>query len=114
MVVLGNQDTAVDLSGEGVDDWRKTNHRTSSAQRSDVDSIIISANVERLVGEKSEIMIVEMQHSFAFHYLRPKFVVNRNQVRKKDYRRNRDALIHFGPPFMEGKAVSATLLGFLL
>lgn len=114
VMVLADQGTPVDLSGEGLDESVKTRRRPPSAYTSDVDNIVISANIERLVGDKPEIMVVEMQHTIAFHYLRPKFEIHRNQVQKADFRRNRDALVHFKPPFMEGKAVSPMLLGYLM
>ncbi|KAG0597480.1 hypothetical protein M758_UG342600 [Ceratodon purpureus] len=114
VVILGFHDTPVDLSGEGIGDDNKIHRRVPSAQRSDVDNIVISANVERLVGIHAEVMIVDMQHTFALHSLRPKFEIQKKHVLEKDYKRNPDALVHFGPPFMEGKAVSPILLGFLL
>lgn len=113
-MILGFHDTPVDLSGEGIGDDNKIHRRVPSAQRSDVDNIVISANVERLVGIHAEVMIVDMQHTFALHSLRPKFEIQKKHVLEKDYKRNPDALVHFGPPFMEGKAVSPILLGFLL
>ena len=79
-----------------------------------MDNIIIAANVERLVGVGADIVMVDMQHTLAFHYLRPKFEIRKKDVRKSDYRRNPDGLVHLGPPFMQGKAVSPILLGFLL
>lgn len=85
-----------------------------SAYTSDVDNILIAANVERLVGEKTSIMLVEMQNTIAFYYLRPQFEIPQDQVEYNDYNRNREALIHFGPPFMEGRAISSILLGFLM
>ncbi len=92
----------------------RSQRRTPAAYTSDVDNIVTAANVERLVGEKPGIMIVEMQHTIGFYYLRPQFDIDRNQVDRIDYKRNRDALLYFGPPYMEGKAVSPGLLGFLL
>lgn len=92
----------------------KSQQRIPSAQRSDVDNIVISANVERLVGTETKIVLVDMQHTFAFHYLRPKFEITKKNVKKIDRNRNPDGLLHFGPPFMEGKAVSPILLGCLL
>lgn len=112
VVILGCQDTPVDLSVKGVED--SAHRRVPSAQRSDVDNIVIAANVERLVGMDAGVMIVDMQHTFALHYLRPKFEVGKDHVKSVDYRRNPEALVHFGPPFMEGKAVSPALMGFLL
>ncbi|CAK9201922.1 unnamed protein product [Sphagnum troendelagicum] len=113
VVILADHGQPVDLSGEGVEGGR-TGGKTASAYSSDVDNIVIAANVDRLVGEKKEIMVVEMQQTISFYYLRPQFAVHRNQVNKSDYKRNRDALLYFGPPYMEGKAVSQMLLGYLL
>ncbi len=101
------------MCGVGVEGGR-SQRRTPAAYTSDVDNIVTAANVERLVGEKPGIMIVEMQHTIGFYYLRPQFDIDRNQVDRIDYKRNRDALLYFGPPYMEGKAVSPALLGFLL
>ncbi|KAG0616762.1 hypothetical protein M758_5G140500 [Ceratodon purpureus] len=114
VVILGFHDTPVDLAGTGVEDVSKPQRRIPSAQRSDVDNIVICANVERLVGIEAEIVIVDMQHTLAFYNLRPKFEIQKQNVKKTDNRRNPDGLVHFGPPFMEGKAVSPALLGFLL
>lgn len=114
VVILGFHDTPVDLSGEGVADQNRVHRRVPSAQRSDVDNIVIAANVERLIGVQTGNLIVDMQHTFAIHYLRPKFEIQKKHVKKSDYKRNPDALVHFGAPFMEGKAVSPVLLGFLL
>lgn len=114
VVILGFHDTPVDLAGAGLEEASKAQRRVPSAQRSDVDNIVISANVERLVGIEAEIVIVDMQHTLAFHYLRPKFEIQKQNVKKTDYRRNPDGLVYFGPPYMEGKAVSPILLGFLL
>lgn len=114
MVILGFHDAAVELSGDGAEDRSRAQRNVPSAQKSDVDNIVISANVERLVGMEPGVMIIDMQHTFAFHYLHPKFEIERQHVMKSDYRRNPDALVHFGPPYMEGKAVSLELLGFLL
>lgn len=114
VVVLGHHDTPVDLSGKGAGEESKIHRRVPSAQRSDVDNIVIAANVERLVGIEAEVMIVDMQHTFAVHYLRPKFEIQKKHVLESDYKRNPDALVHFGPPYMEGKAVSPILLGFLM
>jgi hypothetical protein len=114
VVILGFHDTPVDLSGEGVEDENKIYRKVPSAERSDVDNIVISANVERLVGIQAQVMIVDMQHTFALHYLRPKFEVQKKHVLERDYKRNPDALVHFGAPYMEGKAVSPILLGFLM
>ncbi len=111
MVILADQGQPVNLGGEEVKNARK---KPSSAYTSEVDNIVIAANVERLVGEKSEMMVVEMPHTIGFHYLRPQFAVRRNQIHKLDYERNHDALVYFQPPYMEGKAVSLMLLGFLL
>jgi potassium large conductance calcium-activated channel subfamily M alpha protein 1 len=113
VVILADHGQPVDLSGDGVEGGR-TGGKTASAYSSDVDNIVIAANVDRLVGEKKEIMVVEMQQTIGFYYLRPQFAVHRNQVNKSDYKRNRDALLYFGPPYMEGKAVSQMLLGYLL
>lgn len=113
VVILGFHDAAV-LSGEGVEDMSRAQRSVPSAQRSDVDNIVISANVERLVGMEAGVMIIDMQHTFALHYLRPRFEIKKKHVMKADYRRNPDALVHFGLPYMEGKAVSRVLLGFLL
>jgi len=114
VVIFGFHDTPVDLSGEGVEDQNRVNRRIPSAQRSDVDNIVIAANVERLVGVQTEVMIVDMQHTFALHYLRPRFEIQKQYVLKSDFKRNPDALVHFVASFMEGKAVSPVLLGFLL
>ncbi|KAH9541015.1 hypothetical protein CY35_14G037400 [Sphagnum magellanicum] len=111
VVILADQGQPVNLGGEEVKNARK---KPSSAYTSEVDNIVIAANVERLVGEKSEMMVVEMPHTIGFHYLRPQFAVRRNQILKMDYEHNHDALLYFQPPYMEGKAVSLMLLGFLL
>lgn len=79
-----------------------------------MDNIVITANVERLVGTQTEVIIVDMQHTFALNYLRPKFTIQKKNVVKSDYNRNPDALVHLGAPFMSGKAVSPIFLGFLL
>lgn len=97
-----------------MQDRARAQRRIPSTQRSDVDNIVVAANVERLVGHKAEILIIDMQHTFAFYYLRPKLEIHKKQILRTDYQRNPDALVHFGPPFMEGKAVSPVLLGFLL
>jgi hypothetical protein len=114
VVILGFHDAAVELSGSGAEETSPAERRVPSAQRSDVDNIVISANVERLVGAAPTAQIVDMQHTFAFYYLSPKFEVEKHHVMKTDYQRNPDALAHFGAPYMEGKAVSVVLLGFLL
>lgn len=114
VVVFGCHDIPVDLSGDGVEDGNKVNRRIPSAQRSDVDNIVIAANVERLVGVQTEVLIVDLQHAFALHYVRPTFEIRKKNVLKSDYKRNPDALVHFGGAYMEGKAVSPVLLGFLL
>lgn len=115
VVILGFHDKTVELSGEvGGDDMSRAKRSIPSAQRSDVDNIVISAMVERLVGLEAGVMIIDMQHTFALFYLRPKFEIQKTHVIRSDYQRNPDALVHFGPPFMEGKAVSPMLLGFLL
>ncbi|KAG0559141.1 hypothetical protein KC19_10G082400 [Ceratodon purpureus] len=114
VVILGFHDASVELSGEGMEELGKAKRAVPSAQRSDVDNIVISANVERLVGMEAGVMIIDMQHTFALYYLRPKFEIQKKHVVRTDYKRNPEALVHFGPPYMEGKAVSSLLLGFLL
>lgn len=114
VVILGFHDASVELSGEGMEELGKAKRAVPSAQRSDVDNIVISANVERLVGMEAGVMIIDMQHTFALYYLRPKFEIQKKHVMRSDYKRNPEALVHFGPPYMEGKAVSSLLLGFLL
>lgn len=113
VVILANQSTPVDLTVQQVQDTRYQT-KMKSAYPSDIDNILIAANVERLVGEKPGIMLVEMRHTAAFDYLRPTLEITKHQVDKTDYERNRYGLVHFGPPFMEGRAVASTLLGFLL
>ena len=62
--------------------------------------------------------MVEMHHTIGFDYLRPQFGVLLSKANefcsRKDYNRNRDALLHLGPPFMEGRTTSPILLGFLM
>jgi len=112
-VILANQSTPLDLTVQQVEDTRY-HTKIKSTYPSDIDNILIAANVERLVGEKPGIMLVEMRHTAAFDYLRPLLEISKHQVDKTDYERNRYGLVHFGPPFMEGRAVASTLLGFLL
>ncbi|BFI31359.1 protein MpBK2B [Marchantia polymorpha subsp. ruderalis] len=114
IVIFSSQGQPVDLGGAGVMDDRFVN-RTAAAYTSDIENIVVAANVQRLYGNKAvEKVIVEMQHPNAFHYLRPHYKVPFSQFRRTDYTRNREALIHFGPPFMEGKATSKAMLGFLM
>jgi potassium large conductance calcium-activated channel subfamily M alpha protein 1 len=111
-VILGDQGTPVDLHRQDVQDLR--NATRMSAYTSDVDNILVAANVERLVGEKQEILLVEMHDTIGFFYLRPQFEISQSQVRATDYKRNRNAIVHLGPTFMGGKAVCAIFLGFLM
>lgn len=104
----------MDLAGAKSDDNAKLNSKVPAAYTSDVDNIIITANIERLLGDKFPNLIVEMQQNLGFYYIKPQYQIPRKMVPDKDYRRNRDALVHFSPPYMEGKAVSASMLGFLM
>ncbi|KAL2632695.1 hypothetical protein R1flu_004174 [Riccia fluitans] len=114
IVILANQGQPVDLAGTGVMDDRFAN-RGAAAYTSDIGNILVAANVQRLYGDKVvDKVIVEMQHADAFHYLRPHSNIPLSQFRRNDMRRKSEALIPFGPPYMEGKATSLAMLGFLV
>ncbi|MCO5581099.1 hypothetical protein L7F22_034975 [Adiantum nelumboides] len=113
VVVLGDQGVLVDItpgSTEGVGETKKF----SSAYTSDVDNIVIVANIEQILGKRANNVIVEMQHISALHYVQPQYSVPRKIFSAEDYKRNPNGLVHYTPPFMEGKAVSGSMLGFLL
>lgn len=119
MVIFANLGVPVDsLTAQQVQDTRYQT-QVKSTYISDVDNILVASNVDRLLGDKaSSVLMVEMQHTIGFDYLRPQFGILRSRAdefcSRKDYSRNRDALLHLGPPFMEGRATSPILLGFLM
>jgi predicted secreted protein len=101
--------------GGGKGDDKKYLKRAPAAYTSDVENIVVAANVQRLYGHNPhDCVIVEMKHPEAFFYLRPQYEISRAHFPQQGFRRNRDALVHFVPPYMEGKAVSAQMLGFLM
>ena len=107
------------FEAQQVQDHAKYQTQVKSTYVSDVDNIIVAANIDRLIGDKvSSVLMVEMQHIIGFDYLRPQFGVLLSKANefcsRKDYNRNRDALLHLGPPFMEGRTTSPILLGFLM
>lgn len=112
VVVLGYR-TSSGLKG-GHEREQKSIRKTPIAYTSDVDNIIVAANVERLIKDKVDIVAVEMQHTLGFYYLRPQLDIPRSMVPTEDFRRNRDALVHFALPYMAGKAFSSSMMGFLL
>lgn len=121
MVIFANLGAPVgSFTAQQVQDHNiKYQTKVKSTYVSDVDNILVAANVDRLVGERaSSVLMVEMQHTIGFDYLRPQFGVLRSRANefcsRRDYDRNRDALLHLGPPFMEGRATSPILLGFLM
>ncbi|OAE22765.1 hypothetical protein AXG93_2035s1490 [Marchantia polymorpha subsp. ruderalis] len=114
VVILSDQGIPVDFGACGSED-SKFVKRAPTAYTSDVDNIVIAANVQRLYGRKSvELMIVEMQHAETFYYLEPQYEMSHAHFSQSDLKRNRDILNHFVLPFMEGKAISSSMLGFLL
>ncbi|CAM6088465.1 unnamed protein product [Calypogeia fissa] len=115
VVILADQGIPVDLGGVGLQDSLRYKKRPPAAYTSDVENIVVASNVQRLHGSNAAgVMLVEMQHAEAFHFLQPQYKISFHHFEKKDMRRNKDALVHFGPPYMEGRAVSSTMLGFLL
>ncbi|KAG6543506.1 hypothetical protein Mapa_015000 [Marchantia paleacea] len=114
VVILSDQGIPVDFGACGSED-SKFVKRAPTAYTSDVENIVIAANVQRLYGRKSvELMIVEMQHAETFYYLEPQYEMSHAHFSQSDLKRNRDILNHFVLPFMEGKAISSSMLGFLL
>lgn len=119
VVIFANLGAPVgSLTTQQVQDTRYQT-QVKSTYISDVDNILVASNVDRLLGDKaSSILMVEMQHTIGFDYLRPQFGVLRSRAGEfcshKDYSQNRDSLLHLGPPFMEGRATSPILLGFLM
>lgn len=115
IVILSDQGVPVDLGGgKGADD-KKYLKRSAAAYTSDVENIIVAANVQRLYGHNPrDSVLVEMKNPEAFFYLRPQYEISRAHFPVEGLRRNRDALVHFGPPYMEGKAISPSMLGFLM
>ncbi|CAM6125487.1 unnamed protein product [Calypogeia fissa] len=113
IVILSDQGIPVDLGG-GTGE-KKYLRRAPAAYTSDVKNIIVSANVQRLYGYNPlDNIIVEMKHPEAFFYLRPQYEISSAHFPRDGLRRNRDGLVHFLPPYMEGKAISAAMLGFLM
>ncbi|KAL3680179.1 hypothetical protein R1sor_023135 [Riccia sorocarpa] len=114
VVILADQGVPLDFGTSDFQDMKFVK-RAPSAYTSDVENIVVAANVQRLYGRKSvDLMIVEMQDAKTFYYLEPQYEVSHGHFAERDLKRNRDALNHFVLPFMEGKAVSSTMLGFLL
>ncbi|KAL2612895.1 hypothetical protein R1flu_024587 [Riccia fluitans] len=114
VVILADQGVPLD-SGDSDFQDNKFVKRAPSAYSSDVENIVVAANVQRLYGRKSvDLMLVEMQHAETFYYLEPQYEISHAHFSQKDLKRNRDVLSHFVLPFMEGKAISARMLGFLL
>ena len=119
VVIFANLDAPTNnLTTQQVQDTRYQT-QVKSTYVSDVDNILVASNVDRLLGDKaSSVLMVGMQHTIGFDYLRPQFGILCSRANEfcshKDYSRNQDALLHLGPPFMEGRATSPILLGFLM
>ncbi|KAI5060045.1 hypothetical protein GOP47_0024465, partial [Adiantum capillus-veneris] len=113
VVVLGDQGVLVDITPGRIEAAGET-IKFSSAYTSDIDNIVIVANIEQILGKRANNVIVEMQHISALHYVQPQYSIPREIFSVKDYKRNPNGLVHYTPPFMEGKAVSGSMLGFLL
>ncbi|KAJ7563626.1 hypothetical protein O6H91_03G117500 [Diphasiastrum complanatum] len=110
VVILASQGTPVFGYGRGSEE---SHQKASGVYSSDVDNIIIIANIERILGGGIDKVIVEMHHAVGSHYLWPQFDISKNHVSKKECSRNQDALVQFTPPFMEGRVVCPRMLSFL-
>jgi hypothetical protein len=115
VVILADQGIPVDLGGIGLQDNLRYAKRPPAAYTSDVENIVVAANVQSLYGPTAAgLMLVEMQHAEAFHFLQPQYKISLHHFVEKDFNRHKDALLHFGPPYMEGRAITSIMLGFLL
>eukprot|EP00897_Mesotaenium_endlicherianum_P002217 jgi/Mesen1/2022/ME000148S01122 len=91
-------------SGSGVAAQGEELKFPNNAYINDVQNMIIAANCEDLLpaGGHSKVL-VEMQHSTSFLYLPPQLELSQNRIKEKDWEFDREPLLHFAPPFIEGK-----------
>ncbi|KAH7279510.1 hypothetical protein KP509_37G022200 [Ceratopteris richardii] len=113
VLVLGDQGLPVDAFPDSIDGIGYSKNFVS-VYTSDVDNIVIVANIEQILGKRASSVIVEMQHVSALHYVQPQYPLAKEKFLVEDYKRNPNGVVHYTPAFMEGKAISGSMLGFLL
>ncbi|XP_024521187.1 calcium-activated potassium channel subunit alpha-1-like isoform X1 [Selaginella moellendorffii] len=113
VIVLAYPGCPIDASGKGVQQTADT-RKNPGAYTSDVDGIIILANIERLLHGDLTKVVIEMQHAIGLHYLWPYSQIPSGSIPADAYKRNPDAVAHFAPAYMEGRAVSPSMLSFLM
>ncbi|KAI5056590.1 hypothetical protein GOP47_0028408, partial [Adiantum capillus-veneris] len=87
---------------------------TPSSLVLDVDNVMITATLERLLHPVRDRILVELHREIEIHYLRPKLRLNAVCFDPMLYSRNRAGTFLFAPAFMEGKGFCSASLTFLL
>eukprot|EP00249_Psilotum_nudum_P022094 c28369_g1_i3 orf=497-4030(-) len=94
------------------DDYRGLS--PSSVTVLDIDNVLITATVERLVHPIRDRVIVELHQEVEIHYLRPKFRIDCQRFDPVLYDRNHADTYMFTPAYIEGKGFCSAALMFLL
>ncbi|MCO5551651.1 hypothetical protein L7F22_005155 [Adiantum nelumboides] len=87
---------------------------TPSSLVLDVDNVMITATLERLLHPVRNRILVELHREIEIHYLRPKLRLNAACFDPMLYSRNRAGTFIFAPAFMEGKGFCSASLTFLM
>lgn len=87
---------------------------TPSSLVLDVDNVMITATVERLLHPLRDRIIVELHQEIEIHYLRPKLRISSSHFDPMLFNRNRSATFLFAPAYVEGKGFCSASLTFLL